>query len=76
MLFFLSIVLLALVIWVLVTLIRGLVTMAGTRPSDLEGEGPSERALRSNKLMVQRILLQGVAIIVIAIIMSIVSSKG
>ncbi|HEX8301745.1 twin transmembrane helix small protein [Sphingomonas sp.] len=73
---FLSFVLLALVIAVGVVLIRGLVNMAGTTTSDLEGEGPSERALKSNKLMMQRILLQGVAILVIALILMTMSSKG
>ncbi|RYY28533.1 MAG: hypothetical protein EOP62_02985 [Sphingomonadales bacterium] len=72
---FLSFVLFALVISVGVVLIRGLVNMAGTTTSDLEGEGPSERALKSNKLMMQRILLQGVAVIVIAIILMTLSAK-
>jgi len=73
---FLSFVLLALVISVGVVLIRGLVNMAGTTTADLEGDGPSERALKSNKLMMQRILLQGVAILVIALILATMSGKG
>ena len=76
MLLFLSFVLLALVISVGVVLIRGLVNMAGTTTADLEGEGPSQRSLKSNKLMIQRILLQGVAIMVIALILMTMSSKG
>lgn len=72
---FLAFVLLALVISVGVVLIRGLVNMAGTTTADLEGEGPSQRALKSNKLMMQRILLQGLAILVIAIILSTMSGK-
>lgn len=76
MLLFLSLVLLALVISVGVVLIRGLVNMAGTTTSDLEGEGPSERSLKSNKLMMQRILLQGVAILVIAMILATMSGKS
>ncbi|MES2989246.1 MAG: HIG1 domain-containing protein [Pseudomonadota bacterium] len=71
---FLAFVLLALVISVGVVLIRGLVNMAGTTTSDLEGEGPSERALKSNKLMMQRIMLQGVAVLVIAIILATMSA--
>ncbi|RYE03573.1 MAG: hypothetical protein EOP61_04030 [Sphingomonadales bacterium] len=67
---FLAFVLLALVISVGVVLIRGLVNMAGTTSADLEGEGPSQRALRSNKLMMQRILLQGAAIFVIFVILA------
>lgn len=72
---FLAFVLLALVISVGVVLIRGLVNMAGTTTADLEGEGPSQRALKSNKLMMQRILLQGLAILVIAIILATMSGK-
>ncbi|WP_066799353.1 HIG1 domain-containing protein [Sphingomonas soli] len=67
---FLAFVLLALVISVGVVLICGLVNMAGTTTADLEGEGPSQRALKSNKLMMQRILLQGVAIFVIFVILA------
>ena len=73
---FLAFVLLALVISVFVVLIRGLVNMAGTTTADLEGEGPSQRSLKSNKLMMQRILLQGLAIVVIAIILASMSGKG
>jgi hypothetical protein len=50
--------------------------MAQTTSSDLEGEGPSDRALRSNKLMQQRILFQAAAIGIIALILLIMSSKG
>ena len=76
MLLFLSLLLIAAVLAVLFVLIKGLVNMAGTTTADLEGEGPSERALKSNKLMMQRILLQGVAIVVIALILMIMSGKG
>ena len=76
MLLFLSFVLLALVISVGVVLVRGLVNMAGTTTADLEGDGPSERSLKSNKLMMQRILLQGVAILVIAMILATMSGKN
>ncbi|WBY09905.1 HIG1 domain-containing protein [Sphingomonas sp. 7/4-4] len=50
--------------------------MAQTTTKDLEGEGPSDRALKSNKLMQQRILLQGVAIAIIALLLLILSAKG
>jgi len=76
MLLFLSILLVAAVLAVLFVLIKGLVNMAGTRVSDLEGEGPSARALKSQKLMQQRILLQGGAIAIIALILMIMSAKG
>ena len=76
MTFFLAALLLAAMFAVVFVLIRGLVNMAGTTTRDLEGEGPSERALRSNKLMQQRILLQAVAIGIIALIFLVLSSKG
>ncbi|WP_404336318.1 twin transmembrane helix small protein [Sphingomonas sp. MMS12-HWE2-04] len=73
---FLALLLVAAILAVLVVLIRGLVNMAGTTRADLEGEGPSERALKSNKLMQQRILLQAVAIAIIAIILLMLSGKS
>ncbi|MDT8760449.1 twin transmembrane helix small protein [Sphingomonas psychrotolerans] len=76
MTFFLAALLLAAMLAVVFVLIKGLVNMAGTTTKDLEGEGPSERALRSNKLMQQRILLQAVAIGIIALIFLVLSSKG
>lgn len=57
-------------------LIRGLVNMAGTAETDLQGEGPSERALKSQKLMRQRILLQGLAIALIAIVLMVASASN
>ena len=76
MTFFLAILLLAAMGAVVFVLIKGLVNMAGTTTKELEGEGPSDRAIKSNKLMQQRILLQGVAIIVIALILFIASAKA
>ena len=73
---FLSLLLVAAILAVVVVLIRGLVNMAQTTPEDLEGEGPSQRALRSNKLMQTRILLQAVAIGLIALILLFASAKS
>ncbi|MDF7777711.1 HIG1 domain-containing protein [Sphingomonas sp. AOB5] len=74
MLLFLSILLVAAVLAVLFVLIKGLVNMAGTTTADLEGEGPSQRALKSQQLMRQRILLQGGAIAIIALILVMLSA--
>ncbi|MDG2534543.1 twin transmembrane helix small protein [Sphingomonas sp. HITSZ_GF] len=76
--FFLAILLLAAMFATLFILIRGLVNMAGTTSQDLEaqGDGPSPRALKSQKLMQQRILFQAVAIGVAAIILFALSAKG
>ncbi len=76
MTFFLAALLLAAMAAVVFVLIKGLVNMAQTTSQDLEGDGPSERALRSQKLMQQRILFQAVAIAIIAILLLIMSSKG
>ena len=74
MTFFLAALLIAAMLAVVFVLIKGLVNMAQTTSQDLEGDGPSERSLRSQKLMQQRILLQGVAIAIIAILLMMVSA--
>lgn len=76
MTFFLAVLLIAAMLAVLVVLIKGLVNMAQVTSQDMEGEGPSDRSLRSQKLMQQRILLQGVAIAIIALLLLILSAKG
>ncbi|AJP73085.1 twin transmembrane helix small protein [Sphingomonas hengshuiensis] len=73
---FLAILLLAAMLATLFFLVRGLVNMAGTTTSDLEGTGPSERAIQSNKMMQKRILFQAIAIGIIALILMIASAKG
>jgi hypothetical protein len=72
---FLVLVLGAVMLSVVFVLIKGLVNMAQTTREDLEGEGPSDRAIKSNKLMQQRILLQAVAIGLIALILVFASAK-
>jgi hypothetical protein len=71
---FLALILVALILSVAFVLIKGLVSMAQTGPADFEGEGPSPRALKSQKLMQQRVLLQGAAILVIALLLALASS--
>ena len=75
---FLAILLLAAMLATAFVLIKGLVNMAGTTQAELEdtSEGPSPRALKSNKLMIRRIQFQGIAIIIIAIILLTLSAKG
>jgi hypothetical protein len=72
---FLVLILGAVMLSVVFVLIKGLVNMAQTTREDLEGEGPSDRAIKSNKLMQQRILLQAVAIGLIALILVFASAK-
>lgn len=75
---FLAFLLLAAMFATLFILIKGLVNMAQTTSQDLEntGDGPSPRALKSQKLMQQRILFQAIAIAVIALILIMMSAKG
>ncbi len=73
---FLAILLIAAILATLFFLIKGLVNMAGTTTADMEGEGPSERALRSNKLMQKRILFQAISIGIIALILLILSGRS
>ncbi len=75
---FLAFLLLAAMFATLFILIKGLVNMAQTTSQDLEntGDGPSPRALKSQKLMQQRILFQAIAIGVIALILIMMSAKG
>lgn len=78
MLLFLAILLAAAMLATLFVLIKGLANMAGTTTAELEdtSEGPSQRALKSNKLMIRRIQFQGIAIAIIAIILLALSAKG
>ncbi|MEN3745656.1 twin transmembrane helix small protein [Sphingomonas sp. HF-S3] len=68
---FLSLLALAAMLATGFVLIRGLVNMAGTTTTELEGDdqGPSERAKRSNKLMQQRIIFQAGAILLLALLL-------
>ena len=72
---FLVLVFVAAGIAVLATLAMGLVNLAKTRDDDLTGQGPSERALKSNKLMRQRVMFQAIAIGVLALILFIAMGK-
>lgn len=72
---FLVLVFIAAGIAVLATLAMGLVNLAKTRDDDLTGQGPSERALKSNKLMRQRVMFQAIAIGVLALILFIAMGK-
>lgn len=60
----------------LFVLIKGLVNMAGSTEADFTGDGPSPRQLKSNKLMQQRILFQGAALLIFAILLFSLTAKG
>lgn len=65
-------VLVVLMIMVVVSLVRGIAAFLQSTRADLErGEdsGPSEMQLKQNKMMMQRILFQGAAIAVVALVL-------
>ncbi|MEI9850388.1 MAG: twin transmembrane helix small protein [Sphingomonas sp.] len=68
--------LVALMIAVFAVLVAGLVNLARTSEAEQRGEGPSDRALKSNKLMWYRIYLQFGAVAVIAILLLFASASG
>ncbi|WP_420852813.1 twin transmembrane helix small protein [Sphingomonas panacis] len=75
---FLSILLIAAMIAVVVVLIRGLATFLLNASADARsGEtGPSESALKSNKMMQYRVFFQAIAIFIIVLILFIGSARS
>jgi hypothetical protein len=73
---FLVLLFVAALLAVLVTLIRGLVNMAQATDDDWKGPGPSPRALKSNKLMQNRVLFQAGAILIIVLLLLVAGSHG
>ena len=64
---FLILLLIAAMIATVVALVRGIITFLRVTEADLqEGSGPSTSALKSNRMMQQRILCQGSAIAIVA----------
>lgn len=69
---FLVIVLIGLTIMVVVSLVRGIVAFLKSTKVDLEtgaGDNVPEMQLKQNKMMFNRILFQGAAIVVVVLIM-------
>jgi len=65
-------VLLILMVMVVVSLVKGIAAFMQSTREDLErpeGAGPSEMQLKQNKMMYARILYQGIAIVVVAILL-------
>ncbi|MEG3181214.1 twin transmembrane helix small protein [Sphingomonas sp. LT1P40] len=73
---FLILLLIAAMIATVVALVRGIVSFLKVTEEDLKnGTGPSQAALKSNKMMQQRILFQGVAIAIVALLLLMASSS-
>ncbi len=63
---FLSILLIAAMIAIVVVLVRGLAIFLLNASNEVKGEaGPSASALRSNKMMQYRVIFQGIAILIV-----------
>ena len=73
---FLILLLIAAMIATVVALVRGIITFLRVTEADLTGgNGPSASALKSNKMMQQRILFQGIAIAIVALLLWMASSS-
>ncbi|MEK6637128.1 MAG: twin transmembrane helix small protein [Pseudomonadota bacterium] len=68
---FLTIFLIGAVIATVVMLIRGLIAFLRTTEADLNSEdgGPSQSALKQNKMMTGRVIFQAIAIIIVILIL-------
>lgn len=68
----LTLILLALMAGVVFSLVKGIVAFMQSTKEDLnrpEGSGPTPNQLKQNKAMMQRILFQGAAILVVAVLL-------
>lgn len=61
----------------LVYLVRGVVTFLKTTEEDLKsgGAGPSQSSLKQNRMMMGRIMMQALAILVVAVLLLMGSGK-
>lgn len=67
-------ILIVFMIMVVVSLVRGIVAFLQSTRLDLdrpEASGPTEMQLRQNKMMFNRILFQGLAVLVVAVLLAI-----
>jgi hypothetical protein len=69
---FLAILLIAAMIATLYALVRGIIAFLRTTEADLTNPnpGPSQSAVKQNKAMMMRIIFQGVAILIIVLILA------
>ena len=68
----LTLILLALMAGVVYSLVKGIIAFMQSTREDLNrapGDGPSPNQLRQNKAMMQRILFQGAAIAIVAVLL-------
>ena len=66
---FLAILLIAAMIATVVALVRGIITFLQEAGAEARGQGPSAGALKSNRMMQQRIFFQALAILIVVLIL-------
>ena len=66
---FLALLLIAAMIATVVALVRGVVSFLQEATEQAKGNGPTAAALKSNRMMQQRILFQALAIVVVVILL-------
>ena len=73
---FLIILLVAAMIATVVALVRGVVAFLKTTEADLKGDGtgPSASSVKQNKAMMQRVIFQALAILIVVVIL--LGSRG
>jgi len=73
---FLILLLVAAMIATVVALVRGVVAFLKTTEEDLKGDGvgPSASSLKQNKAMMQRVIFQAAAILIVVVILA--SARG
>ena len=73
---FLVILLIAAMIATVVALVRGIVTFLQQAGAEARGDQPTALALKSNKMMQQRILFQALAIVVVVLLLATFGGKS
>lgn len=66
---FLVILLIAAMVATVVALVRGVVSFLQESHAEVRGEGPNAASLKSNRMMQQRIFFQGLAVVVVALLL-------
>ena len=66
---FLVILLIAAMIATVVALVRGIIAFLQESTAQVKGDGPSQAALKSNRMMQQRIFFQAAAILRVVVIL-------
>lgn len=71
---FLVILLIAAMIATVVALVRGVIAFLQEASAEVKGDGPSRAALKSNRMMQQRIFFQTAAVLLVVLLLYVGSS--